>query len=222
MTPAIAYSLPLAIGVMISALPLTLIPLILLGHRDRRPMAWFLCGWSFGFLLIGSVALLLADVITPNPDGPPAWVNWARMLLGSLLLWLAWRQWGQRPHAGEPPVPPGWLSKIDGLTPRSAGTFGLLLSTVNPKYTALICSGALTIASATSLPRAQFGALLVFAAVSSLGVFMPLLLWWLFGKRVLAPLEKFKGWMVQYNATIMALVLASLGVVVMGNGIREL
>jgi hypothetical protein len=222
MPSAIAYSLPLALGVLLSSLPLTLIPVMLLTRRDTRSMATFLLGWVTGFLLVGSVTLLLADVIAPSPNGPPAWANWARALLGALLLRLAWKQWRLRPQDGATPTPPAWMRKIDALTPRRAAGFGILLSSVNPKNAALIATGTLTIASATSVPSLQIGALIVFAAVSSLGLFTPVLLSKLLGERAIAPLEKFKAWMVQNNATVMMVVLAALGIAVLSKGLQGL
>ena len=94
----------------------------------------------------------------------------------------------------------------------------MLLATLNPKYTVLIASGVLSIATATYQFGAQFGALLVFTAVASLGVFAPWLLSWILGQKAIAPMERFKVWLVRYNAIIMAVVLLVLGLVVLGNG----
>mgnify|MGYP001241908415 CR=1 FL=1 len=86
----------------------------------------------------------------------------------------------------------------------------------------LVLSGAVTIATATLLPLAQLGALVVFTLVGSLGVAAPLLASLLLGERANAPLLRSKAWMMRNNATIMAVVLAVLGVVVTANGVAKL
>ena len=75
MLPALAQSLPIAIGILVSSLPLTMIPLILRTRSDGRALAMFLAGWTTGFLLVGVAVLLLADTLGPSPDGPSNWVN---------------------------------------------------------------------------------------------------------------------------------------------------
>ena len=64
------------------------------------------------------------------------------------------------------------------------------------------------------MPVAQAGALILFAAVSMLGVAAPLVLWWLWGERVRGPLSRLRGLLVRYDAQILTLVLAGLGLVV--------
>ena len=218
MLPAIVQSLPIATGILLSSLPLTMIPLMLRTRSDGRALALFLAGWTFGFLLVGVAVLLLADSFSPSAEGPSRWVNWARVLLGVLLLWLAFKQWRGRPRAGEAAALPGWMSSMETMTPWRAAGLGMLLATLNPKYTVLIASGVLSIATATYQFGAQFGALLVFTAVASLGVFAPWLLSWILGQKAIAPMERFKVWLVRYNAIIMAVVLLVLGLVVLGNG----
>ena len=222
MLPAVAQSLPIAVGILLSSLPLTMIPLMLRTRSDGRALGLFLAGWTVGFLLVGVAVVLLADTLGPSPDGPSSWVNWVRVVLGLLLLWLAFKQWRGRPRAGEAATLPGWMSSMETMAPLRAAGLGLLLATLNPKYTVLIASGSLTIATATYQFGAQVGALVVFTAVASLGVFAPLLLSWMLGEKAVAPMERFKAWLVRYNALIMMLVLLVLGVVVLGNGISGL
>ena len=216
MLPALLQSLPIAIGILLSSLPLTMIPLMLRTRRDGRALGLFLAGWTLGFLLVGVAVLLLADSLSPAAEGPARWVNWVRVVLGLVLLWLAFKQWRGRPREGEAAVLPGWMSSIETMAPGRAAGLGLLLATLNPKYTVLIASGTLSIATATYQLGAQLGALLVFTAVASLGVFAPLLLSWLLGEKSVAPMERFKAWLVRYNAVILTVVLLVLGVVVLG------
>ena len=222
MLPAIVQSLPIAIGILLSSLPLTMVPLMLRSRSDGRALGLFLVGWISGFLSVGVAVVLLADTLGPSPDGPSNWVNWVRVVLGVLLLWLAFKQWRGRPRNGEAAALPGWMSSMETMTPWRAAGLGLLLASLNPKYTVLIASGVLGIATATYQFGAQLGALAVFTLVSSLGVFAPLWLSWALGEKAVAPMEAFKAWLVRNNAIIMASVLLVLGAVVLGNGVSGL
>lgn len=221
MIPAIAQSLPVAVGILLSSLPLTVVPLILQTREDRWALTAFMAGWTTGFLLLGIAVLLLADTAAPDPEQPSTWIAVVRILLGALLFWLAFKQWRGRPGKGETPAMPGWMSNLQNMAPLRAAGLGLLLAAVNPKYTVLIASGTLSIATATYQLGAQLGALVVFMLISSLGVFAPFLLSWALGEKASTPLKRFQAWLVRHNALIMTVVLLSLGVVVTWNGVSH-
>ena len=222
MLPAIAQSLPIAVGVLVASAPVIAITLILVTRGDAKAVVSFLCGWVGGFLAVGGGVILMIDMVSVGSGATPAWVNFARIALGMLLLFLAWRQWQGRPRGGVMPAPPRWMSMLDTLTPLRAAGLGFMLVAVNPKNMLLVLSGAVTIATATLLPLAQLGALVVFTLVGSLGVAAPLLASLLLGERANAPLLRSKAWMMRNNATIMAVVLLVLGVVVTANGVAKL
>ena len=222
MLNAIAESLPIALGIVLSTLPAVAIPLILVTRRESGILLGFLAGWALGFILLGGLVILTADLMTPNPEGPPVWLVRLRLLLGLVLLGLAWKKWRARPAAGENPELPGWMAAIDTIrTPRALG-LGLLLVVVNPKNAVLVTSGALAIASQTYVPAAQIGALLVFTAIASLGVVLPLILWLLMGERASGPLDRMKAFLARHNSTIMTAMLAVLGVVVILGALGDL
>jgi hypothetical protein len=106
--------------------------------------------------------------------------------------------------AAAPPTP-AWVHALDRLRSPGAAALGVAL---------LGASGALAIAAATPVPAAQAVALLVFSAVSCLGVAAPLLLWLALGEKVQAPLGRLRGLLVRYDAQILTVVLAALGLVV--------
>ena len=222
MLPAIVQSLPIAVGVLLASAPVIAITLILVTRGDAKAVLSFLSGWVCGFLVVGGLAILMVDLVSMESGTTPAWVNGLRILLGVLLLFLAWRQWQGRPRNGVAPAPPRWMERIDSLTPLRAAGLGFMLVAVNPKNMLLVLSGAVTIATTTLVPLAQLGALLVFTAVGSLGVSAPLLASLLLGERANAPLLRFKAWMMHNNASIMATVLLVLGVVLIANGVATL
>ena len=48
---------------------------------------------------------------------------------------------------------------------------------------------------------------------------MPVIAYLVASKRMAAPLESLRGWLVQNNATVMAVLLLVIGVVLIGKGI---
>ena len=188
MFDAILQSLPIALGIVLATLPGVAIPLILITRREVGILLAFMAGYASGFLVAGGVVISLADYATPNDVGPARWIVWLRILLGLTLLVLAWRKWQGRAAPGDAEDVPGWMKSIDTIHAWRAALLGFALVTLNPKNVVLVASGGLAIAQATPAPLAQVGALLVFTAVSGIGVAMPYLMWITMGEAAIAPL----------------------------------
>ena len=222
MLNAILESLPIALGIVVATLPAVAVPLILLTRRELGVLLGFLSGWALGFLLLGSLVILTAELMTPRPEGSPDWVLRLRFPLGLLLLGLSVKKWRTRPAAGTDPELPRWLAAIETVRTPRAQALGFLLVVVNPKNAVLVSSGALAIASQTHALGAQIGALLVFTAIASLGVIAPLVFWLLLGERASGPLDRMKALLARHNSTFMSLVLAALGLIVIVGALRDL
>jgi hypothetical protein len=222
MQQAILESLPIAIGIALSSLPLVAIPLILITRREPAVLAGFIGGWVLGFLVVGSITFFAADLLTPNDAGPPLWVLRLRVVLGLVLLLLAWTKWRSRAKPGADVELPGWMSAVNTMSAPRALFLGCLLIVVNPKNVVLVSSGALAIASETYVRSLQFSALFAFIIISSLGMIAPLFATLAFGPRAFAPLEKMKSFLARNSKAIMATVLGVLGLVVVMNALAEL
>jgi len=164
-------------------------------------------------VLAGAV-ILTADLFAFAAGDVSRGLVWLRLLLGLALLALAWRKWQGRPKKGEVPTPPGWVKVLDTLNSPAAAGLGFVLVVLNPKNAVLVISGGLAIAAATPAPMAQALGLIVFTLISGLGIAAPLLLWLTLGDRVRAPLNRIRGLLVRYDAHILTIVLAGLGLVV--------
>lgn len=222
MLNAILESLPIALGLVLATLPAVAIPLILLTRRELGVLLGFLSGWGLGFMFLGSLVMLTTELMTPNPEGSPAWVSRLRLPLGLVLLGLSWKKWRARPAPGTNPELPRWLAAMETVGAPRALVLGFLLVVVNPKNAVLVSSGALAIASQTSVLAAQMGALVFFTAVASLGVTAPVVFWLVLGERASGPLDRLKDLLARYNSTFMTLVLATLGLIVIVGALREL
>ena len=222
MLDAIIESLPIALGIVLATLPAVAVPLILVTRREMGVLLGFLSGWVLGFILLGSFVMQTADLMPLNPEGSPVWILRLRIPLGLVLLGLSFKKWRARPVTGSDPELPGWLVAIETIRTPRALVVGFLLVVVNPKNAVLVSSGALAIASHTHVLAAQFGALLVFTVLASLGVAAPVVLWLILGERASGPLDRMKALLARHNSTFMSLVLATLGLIVMIGALQEL
>lgn len=223
MGSAIGASLPIAVGVMISPMPIVAVVLMLTSARARSNGFGFLLGWLVGILTIGAIVLFAVGAAAGNDDdGPAAWTGILKIVLGLGLLLLAVSQWRKRPAEGVEAPAPTWMAAIDSFAvPKSFG-LGFLLGGINPKNLLLVASGAAAIAAATSDRTSQVVALVVFAVVASIGVAAPIVVYFALGDRAGAKLEALKSWMTHNNAVIMAVLLLVLGTKMIGDGISVL
>jgi threonine/homoserine/homoserine lactone efflux protein len=220
---AIGQSLPVAVGVLISPLPIVAVVLMLVSERARANAGAFLVGWFVSVLVVVGLVAVLAGSAVPDDEGTPLWAAIVKIVLGLLLLLVAVKQWRGRPREGVEPETPKWMAAIDGFTPGKALGLAVLLSAVNPKNLLLVVSGGAAIAAAAPGDTdAQVVAAVVFALVASVGVVTPLVIYLAMGDRAAAVLDGLKTWMIQNNAVIMAVLLLVIGAKMIGDGISAL
>jgi threonine/homoserine/homoserine lactone efflux protein len=181
----------------------------------------FLLGWIVGVLGATIVVLVIANTqdLTQSNGQPEDSVSTVKLVLGVLLILLAGRQWRHRPKEGETPTLPKYLGAIDTLTPPNALGLGVLLSAVNPKNLLMIIAGAITISQADLSDTDTIVAVLVFVLIAICTVAIPVALYNVMGKRAQPVLDSMRTWLVQNNATVMAVFLLVIGVVVIGKAI---
>jgi len=219
---AIGQSLPVAVGVLISPLPIVAVVLMLVTPRAKANAFSFLVGWLVAIYVLGTIVILVAGAATPSDD-KPGWVAWVKIVLGVLLLLVAVRQWSGRPRGDAEPPAPKWMQAIDSMKPPAAAGLGALLGAVNPKNLLLVVSGAAAIsAAAPGSTGTQLGALVVFTVIASLGVIAPVVVYLAMGDRAATILDELKTWMIHNNAVIMAILLLVIGVKMIGDGITAI
>ncbi len=221
MGEAIGQSLPVAVGVLLSPMPVVAVVLMLVTPRARADATAFLAGWVVGIAALGTVAVLVACTAAGSGE-PPTGVAVVKIVLGVLALLVAVRQWRGRPRGdAEPPVP-GWMRAVDGFTPVRAFGLAVLLGAVNPKNLLLVASGAVAIATATDEAGARAVALAVFVVVASVGVAAPLVVYLTAGARAAAVLDGLRTWLVRENAVVVATLMLVIGAKLLGDGIGAL
>jgi threonine/homoserine/homoserine lactone efflux protein len=223
MSEAIGGSLPLALGIALSPVPIIAVVLMLTSRKAKVNGPLFVLGWLIGLGIIGAIVLTLAGSGGASESGSPAaWVSWLEIALGILLLLVAVRQFRSRPHGDEQAQMPKWMATIDETSPVAALGLGALLSGANPKNLLLAVGGATAIAQ-TGIPGGQQAiAFLIFALIGTLGVGVPVALYFALGARSQALLTGLKNWMSQHNAAIMAVLCLIIAAKLIGDAIGSL
>jgi threonine/homoserine/homoserine lactone efflux protein len=216
---ALGDMLPAAVGVAISPIPIIAVVLMLVSPRGRVNGPAYLLGQISGVALAGAIVLLVAGAVGGDDGGSSGSRTWLPLVLGVGLVFLAAKQWGGRPREGEEPVTPKWMDAIDGFPPAKAFGAGVVLSALNPKNVILTVAGMAAIIAVGLPADEQAVALVVFTIIGSLGVAIPVVMYFALGDRSGPLLARLKDWMARNNAVIMAMILLLIGVKLLGDAI---
>ena len=220
MADSFGQILPLAIGVAISPVPIIGVIVMLATPRARSNGPGFLLGWVLGLALVGTFVLVVSGGAGADAGDQPAdWTNVLKLVLGLLLLVFAFRQWHGRPREGEEATMPGWMQSVDRFTTGRSVALGVALSAVNPKNFILTAGAAAVIAETGYSATSQAVALIAFVVIASLGVGIPVAIYFFMGDRSERILGDLKSWMTAHNAAIMTVLLLVIGAKLIGDAI---
>jgi threonine/homoserine/homoserine lactone efflux protein len=214
--------LPLAVGIAISPIPIIAAILMLLSPRAKTTSVGFLLGWLAGIVIAIVLFTLLSSVLPQRDASGSSPVHGViKIILGALLLFLAAKQWRGRPAEGEQATMPKWMSAIDSMTAAKSLGLGFLLSAVNPKNLLLAISAGLIIGGANLSLGDTTVVIVVFVLLAGCTVLVPVIGYLVASARMAGPLDSLRGWLVDNNATIMAVLLLVIGLTVIGKGIAH-
>jgi Sap, sulfolipid-1-addressing protein len=223
MGAAIGDVLPLAIGIAISPVPIIAIILMLLTPQAKGNGLAFLCGWLLGLVVVGTIALVVANSAgVSTSTGPSETASVIRLLLGVLLLLAALRRWRARPQPGQEAPLPKWMEALDGFTPVKSFGAGALLSGVNPKNLVLNLAAAAGIAQAGLTGAEQAIVVAVLVVIGSLGIIAPVAVYFAMGENATHMLDGWKAWLAVHNAAVMVVLFLVFAMVLIGKGISGL
>jgi len=221
MLSVIGQILPEAIGIALSPFPIIGLILILFTKQARTNSLMFMIGWLLGLSIVAAMILVLynAGKITVGADTTETGVSLLPLLLGLALVVLAYRAWQKRPKAGQQAETPKWMAKIDTIKPAAALGLGALLSGVNPKNLIINVAAASTIAAANLDTTSTVIVLIVFVLLASVTIIGPVVYVQIAGASAEKNLNELKGWLIQHNSAIMAVILLVIGVKLIGKGL---
>jgi threonine/homoserine/homoserine lactone efflux protein len=223
MGTAIGEILPLAIGVALSPIPIIAVILMLFSKNARSTSLGFLIGWFLGVAVVTTIVILVADPAQQATGGEASPLSAiVHILLGLLLLYLAYRNWKQRPAPGQQVEMPKWMSSIDSMTAGKALGLGALLSGVNPKNLALILAAGVAIAAAGLNSTQTIIALFIFIIIACCSVATPVIVYLIMGEKAASTLNNWKEWLTHNNSTVMMLLCLVFGIVVSSKGLGAL
>ena len=217
---AIGDSILFAVGIAVSPFPIIAIVLMLLSKNAGPNSLAFAAGWTGSIAAVTAVVILASGAIgDDDAKGEPShWASIARLVLGAVLVVEGVRKWRSRPAAGEPGSLPKWLKSIEDAAPARSGLLGILIC-INPKCLLLAVGGGLAISVSPASSSGKVVAAIIFVVIASSTVVVPVALHRIYGSRAQPVLESLDGWLVANNATVMAVLLFLIGIVLIGNGI---
>ena len=221
MTEVIGETLPLAVGIAISPIPIIAAILMLLSPRAKSTSVGFLTGWVAGIVVAIVLFTLISTVISQETGGPSPVAGVIKIILGALLLFLAIKQWRARPATGEEAIMPKWMSAIDSMTAGKALGLGFLLSAVNPKNLLLAIAAGVIVGGAGLTVSQMTVVIIIFVLLAASTVLVPVVGYLIASARLAGPLDKFREWLVDNNAVIMAVLLLVIGVSMIGKGLAS-
>ncbi|APE33155.1 hypothetical protein BOX37_03330 [Nocardia mangyaensis] len=207
--------LPLAVGVAISPIPIVAAILMILSKNAGGAAKGFAAGWVGGILVVTVVVTLLSGLLGSTESEPSVVVSWIKIVLGALLVLLAFEQWQSRSDTSVP----GWMQAIDTLTVVKAAGLGALLSAVNPKNLLLCVSAGLAIGAGGLTAGGDIVAIVVFTLLASTTVLAVVIGYAVAADRLGPTLDSARQWLQANNHAVMAIVLLVMGAVVIGKGV---
>lgn len=211
--------IPLAAVIALS--PITVIPAVLVLHAPRpRPTSLaFLTGWVLGLTALTAAFVAGSGLLEGLHHAPPRWASWLRVVLGSALIALGGYHWLTRHrHANMP----RWMRSFSALTPVRAGLTGAVLVVLRPEVLILCAAAGLAVGSSSLSSAGQLLAAAVFLVIAASTVAIPILAYAGAGDRLDDTLERLKVWMEDNHATLLAIILVLIGLMVLYNGIHAL
>lgn len=216
MGQAISTILSPAVGVLISPFPIVGLILILLSDKARSNSLFYMLGWIFGNGAVFTVAMLFMGAGLRAGGEPGTIAKVIFLILGSLLILCAIREFSKRPRRGEEPKTPKWFAKMSKINPAGATGFGLFLSALNPKNALLSLSAGAGVGM-LDLPAAlNIAAAVLFTLIASCSIIVPVIAFLIAGRRLEHILDSVRDWLIQNNAVIMSVLLLVIGINIIG------
>lgn len=218
MGAVIGEILPLAVGIAVSPVPIIAAILMLFSKRAGSTSTGFLMGWVTGIVAATGLFTALSGVLDTGGEAS-ATASWIKIGLGVLLLLVGVWQWRGR---GGTRQTPKWMAAIDDFTLVKALGLGFVLSAVNPKNLIMAASAGVIIGSAGLPVGSAVLAVAAFTVIAACTVAVPVVGYLVAAQRMRGPLDAIKSWLETNNATVMAVLILVIAVVLIGKGISGL
>jgi threonine/homoserine/homoserine lactone efflux protein len=200
------------VGAAISPMPIVAVLLLVTGGGGRRKALLFATGFVLAVFAVSMIVLALSDGADVSSSSTPSKIASAvTLLLGVLFLWLAWKQWSNRPRAGHEVASPKWMKALDTATPGAAFKLGLVLSAVSLKNLPLMITASTGVAQTGVSVVGAVIVLVVFSLLAGIGLFFPLVMLRFGPAGTEAKVVVAKDFLISHSAVIVAVLFVILG-----------
>lgn len=222
MLPVLIQSLLLASSGLLSVGSITLVILLLLSDRGWRNGLGYAWGYIGAYTLIGVSAVLLGyRTAERNAEGEPGlFFPILLMILGTLLLWLALRNW--RKPVSENEEEPRFFAIVDKITPLKAFGFGAMISVINFKNLALFLTALSVVIVSDLIITEKIIITLLVVLVFCLSVIIPIVIYLAFPKRAKELLNGIRQFLNRNNRPIGIWAPFVFGLLLLIKGITDL
>ena len=202
------------IGLAITLEPLTIVAFILIlgAQQGLRKGLAFILGWTACLVAVIAVVVLVTGGKPPEPHTAPTTAALVvKAFLGALLIWVGLRQ---RRRMGRPRKQPGWMARLDHMSPWAAAGLGVFLQ----PWT-LVAAGAATVVQA-KLSTAGDWLALVFFCLLATSSFLIMELYAAFAPvAAAARLEEVQKWIDAHQDQAIVVGALVVGAWLLGNSI---
>ncbi len=219
---AIGKMLPATMAIALTPIQIVAVVVVLGGPQGRAGGFAFLTGWLVALGALVTVAILMVEKLGEIGRTPTPFLHWLQLAAGLLLLAMALRMWLRRPTDSERPATPKRLASLGEAGPVRAFLAGASTAAANPKIIALVLSSVTSIAYLV-LSAWQFAAVaILFVLLGSTPLITLVVAHATGGAATASRIRDLKGFMLRHNDVILTVVLAMIGVGVLGNGVSGL
>lgn len=218
---AIGSSLPAAIGVALTPLPIIIIAIMLTGVRGARSGSFFTLGWVVGLAIVTALGAILFEEAYETEAATSTLGDLLRIAFGAALMLFGAKKGLSGLRATGVTEPPVWLASLDDV--KDARSLGLgLLNAVNPKVVVLSAAAMNGIAQTGVQGGELLIAAIAYLVLATSTVTGALLVYLAGGARSRGFLESVRAFMLANTDVIVAVVMLLLGASVLGDGLSGL
>jgi threonine/homoserine/homoserine lactone efflux protein len=153
----------IGLAVALDPLPLTAFLVVLPSRRGVRKGAAYVFGWLVSLAAVVTITVLATGNNPPKPSTAPSLAALAvKIVLGTVLVWIAVRHIRARGRPKPPKKPPKWQEHVDSMSP----WFALGLAPALQPWV-LIGAGAATVVEAKLSSWESFLALFLYCVLAS-------------------------------------------------------